>query len=174
VEGKGDQGNLKVLRLQNLHNGAAMLYNLLQVGRASGSDTDDFFNKIRATVVGLTTESIELCYFWATLEGDEVCFYGRVYDCWSLNNRSLALYREGRRCIRNACDWTLWNTHTWVEPRLQTLEVDPLGLLNVFTPPESHSDQVADKWKRRLERLDGSSKSRNRSTSSQRQPREFG
>ena len=81
VEGKGDQGNLKVLRLQNLWNAAAMLRNLQQVRKAAGKE-QSFYNKIQAITLELTTESIEICYYWAVQdEVGVVRYYGQAVNC---------------------------------------------------------------------------------------------
>ena len=133
VEAKGDKGNLKVSRLQNLHNAAVMGYSLLMVHKKLGCEST-FFKKIYATTLSLTNESMELSYCWAVQGAREVWYYSRVYDSWPLNNRDVGLFQRGCRCIRNALEWSITTTGQRLEPRLR--EANQM-LTPIPTPPSS-------------------------------------
>lgn len=63
IEIKGAQGALEVARLQNLHNGATMLSNLLYLRRNSGNMQEkmkEFFNKIYVLSFEITAENIQM------------------------------------------------------------------------------------------------------------------
>jgi hypothetical protein len=182
VEGKGDSGNLKVSRLQNAHNGAVMLFDLWQVQRAACKETE-FLDKIQVITMCLTTESVELSYHWATMTDGKIRFYSKVFDCWSLNNKSSSLLTEARRTIRNAFDWLSSETRKRIETDLLFLEeLDDLGRIaalgriaepsssELITPPNSQPGANA-KLKRQLSRVGQAGKnSRTRSSSGQRKP----
>jgi len=136
------------IRLQNAYNGAVVLFDLMQVRKAAGKELE-FLNKIRTD--------------------GQVSFYSKVHDCWSLNNKSAALFTEARRVIRNALDWISFEIHKCIEPDPVVLEnkcIADLALSDVITPPDS---QVEDKWKRRLSKVDQTGKNaRSRSSSNHR------
>lgn len=104
AEGKGDGGSLRVAKLQNLHNAAIMLSNLRELMKAAAKEAD-FFNKVHVLSLQLTSESIQLSYYWATRSEDgQVSFYGNVLETWSPNNQRDGQYDKARRCIHNAIE----------------------------------------------------------------------
>jgi hypothetical protein len=135
VEAKGDKGNSKVSRLQNLHNAAVMGHSLLMVHKILKSDSN-FFNKIFATTLSLTTESMKLSYCWAVQDEGQVCYCSRIYDSWPLNNKNVALFREGYRSIRNALEWCGTMTEERLMPGLEPLNKTSTPMP---APPQSRS-----------------------------------
>ena len=196
AECKGDQGRLKVSRMQNAHNAAVMLHNMHRLQRAaSGGDDaamnetedpfidyykwdseneagstyvhdededeanfsrrrggnncddddhdtvedDDFYDHIHAVTLSLSTESIELCYHWASISepppkrrkcnthisrnnSDDLNIYTKPLNTWSLSSESHADYVMARRCVRNALDWCRDKTTNWVKRQMRGLE----------------------------------------------------
>ncbi|MCJ1357485.1 MAG: hypothetical protein MMC33_007481 [Icmadophila ericetorum] len=96
IELKGETGSRRIACLQNAHNGAVMLSNLLSLRRYVGKE-DDFFNKVHALSVQCTTETIELSCYWAIKpSNDDVKYYGRSVKIWMDSERpsSDSEYRE--------------------------------------------------------------------------------
>jgi len=78
VEVKGEGGSLRVAKLQNLHNAAIMLSNLRELMKAALKEAD-FFNKIHPISLQVTTETVQLSYYWAARSEDgQVSYYGNV------------------------------------------------------------------------------------------------
>jgi len=174
VEGKGDQGNLKVSRLQNLHNAAVMLHNLLQLRKAVGTE-QEFFDKAQVCTLGLTTESIELCYYWATQDSDgRISYCGQAINSWNPNSKSSNEYKEARKCARNALGWVLSEGCKWIWSDLKRIEerlkaVPELSLEQNFqiTPPQSQADLEEGRKRRRHSSVhDANSASRSASRAS--------
>jgi hypothetical protein len=168
VEVKGDGGNLKVAKLQNLHNGAVMLSNLFQLRQASGNEKD-FFGKVHVMSVELTTESVNLSCYWAIQLGTtEINYYGLSLGCWSPNDPTGKSYREARRCTRNALDWVKSQGYSWIDSDMKSLEESLKSeQLSQITPPQSQPD-TADVRKRRFRKLSSDNLLHSRSSSSQR------
>ena len=83
AEVKGNKGDLKVARLQNLHNGAIMLSNLLHI-RKFYREEEEFFNKVHAMSLELTAESIQLSCYWAVRgESGDVKYYSMQLRTWT-------------------------------------------------------------------------------------------
>ncbi|KAI4126370.1 MAG: hypothetical protein LQ347_005002 [Umbilicaria vellea] len=139
VEAKGDGGNLKVAKLQNLHNGALMLSNLLKLRRASGKE-QDFFNKIHAMSLEFTSETVQLSCYWAIQDGNpsEVRYYGMSIGSWSVVDPNGKGYRDARRCTHNALDWVKDQGLVWIKSDMKLLEeghrTEPPPQM---TPPQS-------------------------------------
>ena len=138
IEVKGDKGSLKVARLQNLHNGATMLYNLLRIREAClGKETEDFFNKVHAMSLELTADVVQLSCYWAARDGDgTINYYGRVTHVWTPYDGSH--YKQAHRYIRNALEWVRGQALEWVCSALSALETrikaNPLLLTTPHTP----------------------------------------
>ena len=193
AECKGDQGRLKVSRMQNAHNAAVMLRNMHCLRRKAAASagaaaslkntkfkpsTDDvfanenidleeddndhetdetneaiseqkvcdqeFYSHIHAVTLSLSTESVELCYHWASplssqashansrsfgypsaddaVIGDNITVYTKPLNTWSLSSESHEDFLTARRCVRNALDWCLERAKSWVARDLQTIE----------------------------------------------------
>ena len=179
AECKGDQGRLKVSRMQNAHNAAVMLHNMRRLHCAASVDTfgvreesvdpfvgdesygstleaedmhnhvdkdddhdapekDTFYNHIHAVTLSLSTESIELCYHWASPSENtmkrqkrtstainnnaDINICTRPLNTWSLSSESHNDYVMARRCVRNALDWCRDRTAGWVRRKMRGLE----------------------------------------------------
>ena len=104
IEVKGDKGSTKVASLQNLHNGATMLANLLNVWNAClGENTDGFYNKVHAMSLELTADIVHLSCYWARKENGEIKYYGRSLYGWILSSDED--YKKAHRYTRNALEW---------------------------------------------------------------------
>ena len=134
--------SLKVAKLQNLHNGATMLANLLDIWKLGlGENTDGFFDKVHAMSLELTKETIQLSYYWARKENGEIKFYGRFLNGWSLYDGYR--YKKAHRYIRNALEWVREQALKWVCPALSALEnklnTESLPPMTPRTPPNQAS-----------------------------------
>jgi hypothetical protein len=89
-----------------------MLQNLLQLRRAAGSERD-FFDRIQVVTFGLSTESIELCYHWASQDGGIVKYYGQAVNTWNPNSKLTSDYVHARRYARNALSRVMTENRKW-------------------------------------------------------------
>ena len=120
IEVKGNKGSTKVASLQNLHNGATMLANLLRVWNAClGENTDGFFNKVHAMSLELTAETVHLSCYWARKENGEIIYYGRSLYGWILSSDED--YKKAHRYTRNALEWVREQAFEWLCPALSVL-----------------------------------------------------
>ena len=121
IEVEGPEGSLEVARLQNLHNGATMLANLLDIWKLGlGENTDGFFNNVHAMSLELTKETVQLSYYWARKENGGIKFYGRSINGWHFYDEHQ--YKKAHRYTRNALEWVREQALKWVCPALSALE----------------------------------------------------
>jgi len=135
IEVKGDKGNLKVARLQNLHNGATMLSNLIQLRKLSKADlNDDFFGKIHVMSLELSAESVQLSGYWAIRDASGgIKYYGMRIRTWTLYEGSH--YRKAHRGTRNALDWVKAQAFGWIHTAMRAFPSRAAP-----TPPSTQSD----------------------------------
>ena len=143
IEVKGDRGNLKAARLQNLHNGATMLSNLWHIRQfCRTEDEGDFFNKVHAMSLELTAEIVQLSCYWANRdENGMISYYGMALHTWTPYVGSQ--YKEARRCTRNALEWVRAQAFGWICSTMADLEAD--FCLTGPTPPRTSSDKSSAK-----------------------------
>ena len=121
IEVKGDEGSTQVASLQNSHNGATMLANLLEVWNAClGENTDGFLNKVHTMSLELTAETVHLSCYWARKENGEIKYYGRSLYGWCLSSDED--YKKAHRYTRNALEWVRKQALEWLCPALSALE----------------------------------------------------
>ena len=128
IETKGEKGTLRVARLQNLHNAATMLSNLLFLWRNSGEKGPDrrFFNIMHVLSLEVTSEAIYLSGYWATQSKDgEVSYLGMVLDGW------LPIFdpqfKIAHRCLRASLKWVRSQAFEWIRSDLANLKMpDPV------------------------------------------------
>lgn len=121
IEVEGPEGRLEVARLQNLHNGATMLANLLDIWKLGlGENTDGFFNKVHAMSLELTKETVQLSCYWARKENGGIKFYGRSINAWHFYDGHQ--YKKAHRYTRNALEWVREQALEWVSLALLALE----------------------------------------------------
>ena len=113
----------------------------------------------------------------------KIRFYSKVFDCWSLNNKSSSLLTEVCCTIRNAFDWLSSEMQKRIKTNLLFLEelddlerITALGRIaepsssELIMPPNSQPGANA-KLKRSLSGVGQAGKnSRSRSSSGQRKP----
>ena len=104
IEVKGDNGNLKAARVQNLHNGATMVCNLWRIREyCLGNETDDFFNRVHAMSLELTADIVQLSCYWAVRDEDgKISYYGRATHIWTLWDGSH--FKQAHHYTRNALE----------------------------------------------------------------------
>lgn len=96
-----------------------MLQNFLKLRTAAGKD-QDFFDKIQVATLGISADSIELCYYWATQDqSGDITYYGRTFGRWATDSTG---YKAARRSVRNALDWIVAGTRARISSDLEALE----------------------------------------------------
>ncbi|KAL8783877.1 MAG: hypothetical protein Q9195_009254 [Heterodermia aff. obscurata] len=98
VEVKGPGGSLDEARLQNRHNGACMVDNIVKLKRAAGQRVTRYRNIIQALTIEITTESVQISCHWT--DGKHRCLSGPVQPTTNIMELDKA-----RQLIRNAVDW---------------------------------------------------------------------
>ena len=169
VEIKSETGSLRVADLQNLHNAAVMLNNMLKLMESAGEDeavveeqraqedhqvekeqaaekdqrrkdeSSEFFNKIRALSVQFHPEIIALSCYWASRTNGEVKLHGRRVKRWLVDDPA------ARYSILSAMNWMKEENLKWILKYMEKLE-GRLEKLNHgqelnpgMTPPASRS-----------------------------------
>lgn len=149
IEVEGPEGSSKVVRLQNLHNGAVMLANLLKVWNVClGENTDGFFNKVHAMSLEVTAETVHLSCYWARKEKREIKYYGRSLYSWILS--STEGYKRVHRYTRNALEWVRKQALKWLCPALSALENKINTMPSPLTTPRTPFYQASAKRTRSL------------------------
>jgi hypothetical protein len=169
VEAKGDAGNLKTSRLQNLFNAYVMLNNILKLRQSVGTE-ESFLGQAQIFSLGVTTESIELCYYWVSRDVDgQMNFNGQAFNSWNPNSKSDHDYKEACKCTRNALDWVDSKTRESIRTDLQrlkdkmaTFSGTVLDQVYQVTPPQSETDLSERRKRNRLPGVDSRSSSRQR------------
>ncbi|MCJ1472454.1 hypothetical protein MMC13_001102 [Lambiella insularis] len=155
AELKGESGSLRVANLQNLHNGAVMLNNLLQLKRAVGKE-EEFYNNIHVLSVQFTTETITLSCYWTTRgEEEEIRFHGYRVKSWLVEDG------QAKPAILNVIKWLKKRNFEWIMKDMQDLEKKLNNPSHGITPPPSRSGRGTG-----IKRRGSQSLSRGRSASS--------
>ena len=138
IEVKGERGNRRVARLQNLHNGAVMLSNLYALKQICKRE-ESFFDKVHAMTIEVYDGVAQLsCYCTTRSMTGQVRYLGEVVDTWSLLEASGRGYREARCCIHNAIEWVRSEAQEWIRSDLQSIEDMLISVpLSQITPPGS-------------------------------------
>lgn len=159
IEAKGRSGTLEASSLQNLHNGATMLSNLLYSKKKCGKSNDDsFFNKVHVLTAGITTETVQLSCYWATRsESEGVKYYGMQLASWSPAKR--CEFKEAHRCLRNAMEWVRKEASEWNTSDLMCIIA---GEALPSCPPATPRPPAATGRTRRLSDLSGNAAKRPR------------
>ncbi len=125
VEAKGAKKTLREARLQNLHNGAVMLNNMLCIKQALGKEAvEAFLNQIHVASLELTTETIQISGYWASSAADgSVKFYGITVGCWTPNDPEGKQFGQARKAALNAIAWMRKETHASVSKDMQAYEM---------------------------------------------------
>ena len=142
VETKGRQGHLDVARLQNSHNGAIMLNNMLQLKRTLNKE-HEILGSMRVITMELTTESISLCGHMVVrnASGDPE-FHSWCLSCGSAVDPTGRSFKESYRQAMNAVELMRKQTLDWITTDMGLLEAKLVSSmqqgLNQITPPLSN------------------------------------
>ena len=141
VEVKGDQGDMKIAKLQNLHNGAILLSNLLSLRQLSKQESA-FYDKVHVMSLELTAESIQLSCYWAALEvgTKNTMFYGMRLRTWSVYETDA--YIEAWRCTRNALETVRNRALPWIRSDLAVVEEMLTPKMPPAMPTPDQSKQI--------------------------------
>jgi len=104
AELKGASGAMNVAKLQNLHNGASAVYNILRLHQAIGEE-DGFYD--RAWVLSLDTngEMWRLRCHWVSKGDHEYdTYYSKILRCWAIEDPRVTTVSETRASMRNVVD----------------------------------------------------------------------
>jgi len=125
VEAKGAKKTLREARLQNLHNGAVMLNNMLCIKQALGKEAvEAFLGKIHVASLELTTETIQISGYWASSAADgSIKFYAMTVGWWTTNDPEGKQFSQARKAALNAIAWTRKETHDSVSKDMQAYEI---------------------------------------------------
>ena len=105
AELKGASGAMNVAKLQNLHNGASAVYNLLRLYEAIGLK-DDFYDKAWVLALDTNGEMWRLRCHWVSRVGYECdTYYSKVLRCWAVEDPRDSVISEARASMRNIVDW---------------------------------------------------------------------
>jgi len=105
AELKGSSGAMNVAKLQNLHNGASAVYNLLRLYQALSLE-DDFYDKAWVLALDTNGEMWRLRCHWVSKGGhDRDTYYSKVLRCWAVEDPRDSVISEVRASMRNIVDW---------------------------------------------------------------------
>ncbi|KAF2670144.1 hypothetical protein BT63DRAFT_230794 [Microthyrium microscopicum] len=138
VEAKGDTGH-NVCRLQNLHNAAVMLHQLLRLWQDTDAE-DEFFGQAMVCTISITTQTCAICHYWMEREDGNISVRGRLYKSWSLSlNESMHLGSIVRD-VRNTIEHTITRGKRLIHQRLSALE---LRLSSLSTPSTTSTSSTS-------------------------------
>jgi hypothetical protein len=144
VEAKGRQGQLDVARLQNMHNGAIMLNNMLQLKRSIDRE-HELIDKVGVMTLELTTESISLSAHWIARNPDGTLhFRSRCVTCYSGMDPSGHSFRCARRDALNAIELFRTRTQAWVTKDMAILNENIVNIrknTTAITPPTTQASR---------------------------------
>lgn len=98
VEIKGPGGSLDEARLQNRHNGACMVSNIVKLKRAAKQRVTTYRNRIQALTIEITPESVQVSCHW--MDRKKRYLSGPVQPTTNIMELDRA-----RQLVRNAIDW---------------------------------------------------------------------
>ena len=105
AELKGASGAMSVAKIQNLHNGASAVYNLLRLYQAIGLE-DDFYGKAWVLALDTNGEMWRLRCHWVSRGGHECdTYYSKILRCWAVEDPRDSIISEARASMRNIVDW---------------------------------------------------------------------
>ena len=119
-EAKGPRGSMSEAGLQNQHNGACALKNILAVKLALNAKPEDFILRVLALGIKFTTESIRATCYWI----DRKTPLG-PFEYWSadiLDPVSLENFEGAQKLVRNVIAWTRLNGQAALMKDLRLLE----------------------------------------------------
>ena len=141
VEAKGRQGHLDIARLQNAHNGAVMLNNMLQLKRTLNKE-HEIFGRIRAITMELTTESVSLCGQVAIKNASGTPeFHSLCLSCSSAVDPTGTAFKESYRHAMNAVELMREQTFEWITADMALLEERACQLNAARTEPDNPPPQ---------------------------------
>lgn len=105
AELKGASGTMNVAKLQNMHNGASAVYNLLRLHLAIGQG-DDYYDQAWVLSLDTNGEVWRLRCHWVSREDYTYdTYYSKVLRCWAVEDPRDVVIVEARASMRNVVDW---------------------------------------------------------------------
>ena len=98
VEAKGPAGNLNQTRIQNRHNAACMLRNIVALKRAAGLPERSYQNQILVLTIEATTAELQVSCHWT--DGEDHYLSAVIQEPTRMADLSMT-----RQLARNAIDW---------------------------------------------------------------------
>ena len=120
IEAKGWRGVLRVAELQNAHNGAIMVNNMFQLKVALGKE-QEFYDRIQAVTMDLTTESIAFSGHFLTKSSTGLKYYSqRLAPVESTQNTDgfKKSYARGMNLVEHMRQ----ATEAWIRKDMEELE----------------------------------------------------
>ena len=120
IEAKGWQGSLEVAELQNAHNGAIMLNNMLTLKTALNKE-HEFYDRVQAVTMTLTTTAIGFAGHFMTQTSTGPKYYYRDLGLAKLT-RDPDGFKESYARGMNLVEYMRKTTEAWVRNDLKELE----------------------------------------------------
>ncbi len=147
IELKGETGSLRIASLQNLHNGAVMLNNLLSLKRAVGKE-EEFFNQTHILSVEFTTETVTLSCYWASRHDDEgIKYHGRRVKSWLVDDP------QTKASVFGAIVWMKERNFEWISRDMKELERRLENPNHGMLPPPSRSGRGSGQKRKNCQSL---------------------
>ncbi len=92
---------MNVAKLQNLHNEASAIYNMLRLHQAI-DEKDDFYDRAWMLSLDINDEMWRLRCHWVS-KGDYECdiYYSKILRCWAIEDPRVAIVSKARASMRN-------------------------------------------------------------------------
>lgn len=147
VKRKDAVGQLRKIRRQNLHNAFVMMNNFFELRKRIKSH-EIFFKRVMIMTMKLTIEIVQLNCHWASRSTHEnMIYYERTLESWSLHFSWLTTYHEVRWSIFNVVKWIRRTAYAIIIHDLLTLKIMSRFLI-IWT--SSYSQQLPSHYADRL------------------------
>ena len=101
VKLKETSSAMNVAKLQNLHNEASAIYNMLRLHQAI-DEKNDFYDRIWVLSLDINDEMWRLRCHWVS-KNDHECdiYYSKILRCWTIEDSRVTIVSEARASMRN-------------------------------------------------------------------------
>lgn len=146
VKRKDAVGQLRKIRRQNLHNAFVMMNNFFKLRKRIESHKM-FFERVMIMTMKLTTEIVQLNCHWASRSTHEnIIYYERTLESWSLHSSRLTTYHEVRWSIFNVVKWIRRTAYAIIIHDLSTLEImSRFSMIRTSSYSQQLSSHYADR-----------------------------
>ena len=101
VELKETSSAMNVAKLQNLHNEASAIYNILRLHQTI-DEKNDFYDRIWVLLLDINDEMWRLQCHWISKSDHEYeIYYSKILRCWAIKDSRVTIVSEARASMRN-------------------------------------------------------------------------